>query len=214
MKEIRYPYLGETWLAALGEVYRAGRTVADETRELLHLYTTFEKGDFQADPLLARFGSRRHVEEMRKVFFSAEPNLFGHHYRDGLRGPRGRNDFGDVVELLRDEPWSKRALVTLAGCGDGRVPCVSAIHFLQRDEGLLATYFARGQDVFRKFYADAACIYEAAQWVASALGIPLLAVSGLTSSAHVYLADLAEIRKLLEEVEALPQEAALPEEVA
>jgi hypothetical protein len=50
--------------------------------------------------------------------------------------------------------------------------------------------------------------------VASALGIPLLAVSGLTSSAHVYLADLAEIGELLEEAETLPREAALREEFA
>jgi thymidylate synthase len=213
MKEIRYPYLGATWLAALREVYRAGQIVADETRELLHLYTTFQKGDFQADSLLARFGSPRHVEEMRKVFFSAEPNLFGRNYRDALRGPWGRSDLSDVVELLRAEPWSKRALLTLTGC-DGRVPCVNAIHFLRRNEGLQALYFARGQDIFRKFYADAVCIYEAARRVASALGIPLLAVSGLTNSAHVYLADLAEIRTLLEEAQTLPQEAALREESA
>jgi thymidylate synthase len=211
MKEIRYPYLGATWLAALREVYRAGRIVADETRELLHLYTTFQKGDFQADPLLARFGAPRHVEEMRKVFFSAEPNLFGHNYRDALRGPRGRSDLSDVVELLRAEPWSKRALLTLTGC-DGQVPCVNAIHFLRRNEGLQTLYFARGQDIFRKFYADAVCIYEMAQRVASALGIPLLAISGLTSSAHIYLADLSEIEELLDEAQALPQEAAVHEE--
>jgi thymidylate synthase len=89
---------------------------------------------------------------------------------------------------------------------------VNAIHFLRRNEGLQTLYFARGQDIFRKFYADAVCIYEMAQRVASALGIPLLTVSGLTSSAHIYLADLSEIEELLDEVQALPQEAAIHEE--
>jgi thymidylate synthase len=204
MKEIRCPTLGETWLAALREVYRTGRTVGEETREVLHLWVAFEQGDFQADPLLVRFASSRHVEEMRKVFFSTEPNLFGHSYSDCLRGPQGRADLGDVIELLGKDPASKRALVALVGAGDGRVPCINAIHFLRREDGLTATYFARGQDIFRKFYADGACLYELAQRVASELGIPLVAVFGLIGSAHLYLADLAEVRSLLAEADGLP----------
>ncbi len=89
MKEIRCATLGETWLAALREVYRSGRSVGEEMREVLHLWVAFEQGDFQADPLLVRFASSRQVEEMRKVFFSSEPNLFGHSYSDCLRGPQG-----------------------------------------------------------------------------------------------------------------------------
>jgi thymidylate synthase len=213
MQEIRYPYLGATWLAAVREVYRAGLTITGETREVLGLYTTFEQGDFPQDPLLARFASLRHVEEMRKVFFSADTNLFGHSYHDGLRGPRGRCDLSDVVELLAAEPCSKRALLTLTG-GNGRVPCINAVHFLRRNQGLQAVYFARGQDMFRKFYADALCIHEMGRRVASALDVPLLTVSGLTSSAHIYLADLPEIEKLLAEAATLPEQAVLHEEKA
>jgi thymidylate synthase len=108
-----------------------------------------------------------------------------------------------VVELLGKDPASKRALVALTGHGDGRVPCINAIHFLRREDGLTATYFARGQDIFRKFYADGVCLYELAGRVASKLAVPLAAVFGLIGSAHVYLADLAEIRAVLAEADGL-----------
>jgi thymidylate synthase len=214
MKEIRYPTLGETWLAVLREVYYTGEIVGNEARELLNLAVTFETGDFEKDPLLARFGSAELVAEMRKVFFSNEPNRFGHNYRDRLHGPEGRCDLRDVIELLRRSPWSKRAVVTLVGPGDGTVPCINAIHFLRRREGLTATYFSRGQDIYQKFYADGACLHEMADRVAAGLEIPLLFMTGIISSAHIYLQDSLEIRELLERVESASRTAALHEEVA
>jgi thymidylate synthase len=202
MLEVRHPNLGETWLAILREVYRSGRTVGDETRELLLVCAEFEKGDFGSDPLLVRFGSRQHVEQMRKVFFSSEPNAFGHSYAQRLRGPQGRGDLSDVIELLTRQPCSKRAVVSLTGVGDGQVPCINAIQFLRREDGLRAVYFARGQDIFRKFYADGICIHEMAQRVAAGLGTALLAVYGIITSAHIYLDDVPDIQELLRAAEA------------
>lgn len=214
MKEIRYSSLGETWLATLREVYQTGQVVGDETRELQNVCVTFEKGEFQEDPILRQFASAQHVEEMHKVFFSMESNQFGHHYGNKVRGPRGRNDLGDVTELLAQQPWSKRAVVTLVGDGDGAVPCINVIHFLRREGGLVATYFSRGQDIFRKFYADGLCIFEMARRVAAGLDVRVIRVCGVISSAHVYLSDLDEIRSMLAKRDACDQgEPALREEL-
>jgi thymidylate synthase len=204
MKNICYQSLGETWLAVLRHVCQSGQTVGDETRESLQVCASFAQGDYDADPLLVRFASRENVEQMRKVFFTAEPNGFGHSYRDRILGPRGRRDLSDVIELLQREPLSKRAAIALVGEGDGRVPCINAVHFLRRGEGLVVTYFARGQDVFRKFYADGACIFEMARRVADAIGVPVDRVAGVISSAHVYLADLTAASDVLAEADATP----------
>ncbi len=214
MKEIRRLTLGETWLSLLCEIDRSGQTVGNETRELLNVWVAFERGEFQDDPLLVRFGAGLIVDEMRKVFFSDEPNLFGHSYRSRLCGPQGRCDLSDVIDLLHSHPMSKRALVTLMPSGDGSVPCINAIQFLCREDGLLATYFSRGQDIFRKFYADAVCVYEMAQQVASGLGTRVRLVSGAISSAHVYLADSDEIRRLLAEASTVSPEFMPNEEAA
>lgn len=197
MKEICFPSLGETWIAALAELERCADPVDGQLLELRNLCVSFAWADFHADPLLARFASAQHAAQMRKVFFSAEPNQFGHSYADRLRGPQGRSDLTDVSELLRGDRSSKRAVATLVGPGDGSVPCINAVHFLCRDGALTATYFARGQDMFHKFYADGLCIYEMAQRVAQAIALPVGGVTGFISSAHVYLNDMEEIRALL-----------------
>ena len=203
MSDLRTIDLGQTWLALLRAVCRDGLDVGGETLELCGVRVGFEHAG-SGDARLARFVARQPVEEMRKVFFAAGPNQFAHSYADKLRGPAGRNDLSDVVELLAREPLSKRAAVTLVGSGDGKVPCINVVHFLRRGEGLLVNYFARGQDVFRKFYADGACVHEMGQRVAGALGVGVTQVSGLVSSAHVYLADMPEAQAMLAEVDGLP----------
>jgi thymidylate synthase len=214
MKEIRRTSLGEAWIAALREVHHSGQMIGDETQEAVLLVTAFEQCDPRNDPLLTRYGSSHKIDEMRKVFFSGEDNIFGHSYRDRLQGPRGARDLSDVVDLLAREPWSKRAVVTLIGLGDGRVPCINAIHFLRRDDGLEVNYFARGQDMFNKFYADAVCIHEMAERVAAALSSCVRRITGIISSAHIYLLDLAEIRRILADAAQFSRPAALIEDIA
>ena len=93
MKNIRQISLGAAWIAALRDVYQSGRIIGDETQESLLLEASFEECHPWTDPLLRRYGSLQKIEEMRKVFFTGEENLFGHSYRDWLRGPRRRPRF-------------------------------------------------------------------------------------------------------------------------
>jgi hypothetical protein len=196
MREIHRSSVGETWLAALGDIYRSGADVAGEIRELVGMSLRFDRAEGR-DPVLVRFASHAQIEQVRAVFCSRGPNRLGHSYADRLFGPLGRRDLSDVSELLSADPWSKRAVVTIAGTGDGKVPCINALHFLRREAGLLVIYFARGQDIFQKFYADGLCVFEMAATVAERLRVPVAEVRGLVSSAHIYLTDLPAIERLL-----------------
>ncbi|HTL59752.1 MAG TPA: thymidylate synthase [Candidatus Limnocylindrales bacterium] len=150
------------------------------------------------DAILQRFGDAEMVANMEKVFFGEGRNALGHSYAKLIRGPAGRNDLEDVIDLLRQETWTKRAVLTLCGTGDGKVPCINVIQFLIRDRTVHTIYFARGQDAFRKFYADGHCVASMARKVADSLGLPSGTVTGFIGSCHVYHQDLPEIRKLLE----------------
>jgi thymidylate synthase len=79
----------------------------------------------------------------------------------------------------------------------GKVPCISAVQFLVRDSAVHVMYFARGQDVFRKFYADGLCLTAMAQRVATALGTPLGIARGFIGSSHVYHEDMSAIRRTI-----------------
>jgi thymidylate synthase len=151
----------------------------------------------QPDAMVAQYGDSRMVAEMEKVFFSDAPNALGHSYASLMSGPAGRRDLQDVIDLLRAKPSSKRAVVTLCGSGDGEVPCVNVVQFLNRKGQLQTIYFARGQDVFRKFYADSLCVAKMARRVASALNLPAGRVEGFIGSSHVYQCDREAIDRFL-----------------
>src|SRR5581483_2594120 len=146
--------------------------MGDEGLELLAHTVTFQLSN-EPDPLLAQFGDRRMMDEMQKVFFSDAPNSLGHSYAKLIHGPGGRSDLQDIIALLEKEPATKRALVTFTAQPNGKVPCVTAVQFLIREGALQLIYFARGQDAFRKFYADALCLVTLAKKVAAARQLPL-----------------------------------------
>jgi len=104
------------------------------------------------------------------------------------------------IAQLRANPWTKRAVVTLDGSASATVPCLNASQFLVRDGAVQTAYFARGQDAFKKFYADALCLARMAQTVARGLDLPVGDVSGFIGSCHVYHADLPAIQEMLARV--------------
>ncbi len=195
--DLRFGSLGETWLNLVHSTFHHGTALDDEGLELLEVQVEFP-ASAQDDELVRRFGDRRMMAEMEKVFFADGANALGHSYADLMHGPGGRHDLQDVISLLRSNPSCKRAVVTLTGRGDGKVPCINVIQFLVRAGALRIVYFARGQDAFKKFYADALCLAKMARQVAGQLDLPVGMVSGFIGSSHVYHEDRAAIDDFLE----------------
>jgi thymidylate synthase len=174
----------------------AGTPMGDEGLELLGANVCFPLASSE-DEILERFGDQKMISEMKKVFFSEEPNSLGHSYAKLISGPDGRNDLQDVISLLATEPQTKRALVSFSSQPGGKVPCISAVQFLIRGGAVQIMYFARGQDAFKKFYADGLCLIAMAEKIGSALERPLGSARGFIGSSHVYHQDMPAIRQIL-----------------
>jgi thymidylate synthase len=196
LHDLRFGSLGETWMNLVQMTVQNGISENGESLELLGVQVAFPAGT-ERDELIRQFGDSRMMAEMEKVFFANGANALGHRYAKLMRGPGGRHDLEDVIALLRAEPASKRAVVTLCGPGDGKVPCINVIQFLVRAGVLRTIYFARGQDAFKKFYADALCLAKMACHVAEGLGLPADTVSGFIGSSHVYHEDRPAIDDFL-----------------
>jgi hypothetical protein len=196
MNDVRFESLGETWMNLVQMTVRKGNPVDDNSHEVLDVQVAFPART-ESDELIRQFGDSGMIAEMERVFFSGEADAAGHRYANLMRGPGGRRDLEDIISLLRAEPSSKRAVVTLCGVGDGKVPCINVIQFLVRAGALRTIYFARGQDAFKKFYADGLCLAKMARRVAARLGLPADAVSGFIGSSHVYHEDLPAIDDFL-----------------
>jgi len=196
VNDLKLGSLGETWLNLVQMTVQSGTSLAGECLELLEARGAFPAST-EGDDLIRQFGDSRMIAEMDRVFFADGTNALGHSYANLMRGPGGRHDLEDVISLLRAEPASKRAVVTLCGRGDGKVPCINVIQFLVRAGALRTIYFARGQDAFKKFYADALCVAKMARGVAERLGLPAESVSGFIGSSHVYHEDRPAIDDFL-----------------
>ncbi len=187
--------LGEAWIYLLRAVVQGGRPMESEGLELLGVNVTFPAAA-DPDPIVERFGDAAMIADMKQVYFGRGSRKLDHSYANLMRGPGGRNDLEDIVALLRAKPWSKRAVLMLCGFPDGKVPCVNVIQFLLRDN-LRTIYFARGQDAFRKFCADALCVGEMARKVAAGLRVSTGTISGFIGSCHVYHEDRPALERVL-----------------
>jgi thymidylate synthase len=203
--------LGEAWVELLQETLRIGTRLGAEGYELLRVEVSFPAG-LLSDPLIERFGDPAMTSGMEQVFFGSQPNSLGHSYAQLMIGPGGRSDLSDVVALLREQPLSKRAVVTFCPAGNGKVPCLNVIQFLVREGKLQTVYFARGQDAFRKFYADGWCVAQMARRVAKELRVPVEGVTGFIGSSHIYEADLAAVRQMLDQAAGVTRPALETEE--
>lgn len=208
MNQLKFGSLGEAWIYLTRQTLEQGEPMGEEGYELLTAAATFPVPT-GADPLVDRFGEQRMLAEMEKVFFSEGPNSLGHSYLRLMRGPRNRSDLLDVVELLRVEPATKRAVVTLCGEGNGKIPCLNIVQFLNRGGKLNAIYFARGQDVYKKFYADALCVARMAREVAGQLALPAGFISAIIGSCHLYHQDVPAVRNMLETISVSPNLSAV-----
>jgi thymidylate synthase len=197
MNELRFGSIGQTWIHLVRQTVQNGQPLNDEGLELTEVNVSFP-AHAKHDELIRQFGDARMVAEMEKVFFADQSNSLGHSYAKLMRGPGARNDFQDVISLLKTERDSKRAVVTFCGEGNGKVPCINVVQFLVRDGVVRTIYFARGQDAYKKFYADALCIAMMARKVAEGLGLAAETVSGFIGSSHIYHTDRPAIDDFLE----------------
>lgn len=198
MHDVATNSIGGTWKELVAMVVTKGSMLASEGIELTDVRVVFKNNSKEIDSILEKYADSVMIENMMKVFFVKKDNELGHSYADLIRGPLGRDDFTDIVELLNEKNICKRATLTLCGNGNGKVPCINVINFLIRDNKLDIYYFSRGQDAYKKFYADAFCIAFIQSKVANILDIEVGIITGYIASAHVYFEDMDKINEFIE----------------
>ena len=98
--------------------------------------------------------SHTYPERLWPKYAAEEPNstMFGIRYNYG--------DFGDVIDLLQREPFTRQAFLPMwfpedTGSVHGeRVPCTIGYHFMRRGNNLHIVYYIRSCDYLRHFRDD------------------------------------------------------------
>lgn len=195
--EIKKETIGQAWKELVALTKNEGVQLADEGLEILDVKIIFTHDFNNIDTVLEKYADKKMIENMQKVFFSNEENDLGHSYFDNMCSPY-RNDYmTDIIRVLEEKRNSKRATLTLSSSGSGKVPCINVINFLIRDEKLNIYYFSRGQDAYKKFFADALVIATMQKNIAKKLSVNIGNITGYITSSHIYYSDMENINRFL-----------------
>lgn len=122
-----------------------------------------------------------------------------------LQPKPGLNQIQKIIELLKSEPFTRRATVTIyqpedAGRVSRDIPCTIGIVFNIRAGGLHATTIMRSNNAVRVLPYDLFLFSLLSEVVASAVGVALASYHHFAVSMHIYESDLA----LAKEIAAAP----------
>lgn len=117
----------------------------------------------------------------------------------------GRPAFGHVLDLIREDPATKRAVLTmfrpeeLAIPGNLDVACVLAFQFFLRDGRLHAVCYMRANDADQGLLSDVFSFTLLQEFAARQLGVPVGTYTHYAGSMHIADRDLPRIRQVLGE---------------
>ena len=190
--------LRQAWIKAMCDILYSQKTQqVEDYLELINYHTQFCYD--QIDELKENARIYQDYKEMHKVFFSDEENIFGHSYANAIVSPV--LSINDPIEaasfLLRKNETTRKATMTFVPYGNEKIPCISTIQFLVRENVLNIIYNARGQDMFRKFPCDAMCIAEYGMRLAKKNQYSFGMVCANIASAHIYNKNIEEIKECI-----------------
>lgn len=129
------------------------------------------------------------------VFGAYGPRLFG----DGEG-----NQIAHVVELLKDKPSSRRAVVQIFGAGDRppagqQPPCTCTLQFLVRDDRLNMLAHMRSNDLYWGLPHDLFAFTMLQELVARSVDVPVGSYVHMVGSLHLYERDAGAARQYVNE---------------
>lgn len=134
----------------------------------------------------------------------------------GAYGPRINNQLQYVIALLRADPMTRRAAVTIFDPRDHReskdIPCPLSMQFLVREKKLIMLTFFRSQNIVMLYPYDIVLFTLIHQFIAAQLGLGLGEHIQYCGSAHIYAGERGLVREICDtplETTRLPEMASL-----
>lgn len=120
----------------------------------------------------------------------------------GAYGPRLTGQLTYIYDLLRDDPDSRRAVMTVYSSPRDQqpandIPCTISLQFLLRDGRLNLITNMRSNDLFLGLPYDVQQFTFLQQLMAHWLSVDLGNYTHIAGSSHIYKKDLASVRKVL-----------------
>ena len=123
----------------------------------------------------------------------------------------GFNQIKKVIELLRKDPTSRRALININTPNKNVIetkdePCTIALQFLIRNNKLNCTAMMRSNDIWFGFPYDVAFFTELQKYIANQLNIDCGEYTHFATSLHAYEKDYNHINEVISKNKSIPIE--------
>ena len=121
----------------------------------------------------------------------------------------GFNQVEKVIELLKKDPESRRAVINLNTPNEKVIetkdePCTISLQFMIRDERLNCTAVMRSNDIYLGFPYDVAFFTELQKYIADKLMVDYGIYTHFAGSLHVYDKDIWKLDDIIEKPEPKP----------
>lgn len=115
----------------------------------------------------------------------------------------GFNQVEKIVELLKKDPNSRRAVININTPNVNVIetkdePCTIALQYFLRDGKLHSTTVMRSNDIFLGFPYDVAFFTELQKTIADKLGVEYGTYTHIANSLHVYDRDIDKIKAIVD----------------
>ena len=130
-----------------------------------------------------------------------DENSFIYTYSERLQNYQGRNQLIDIVERLKQDIGSNRAVaVTFNPFIDNEradIPCLQLIQALVRNDKLILSVYFRSNDLYGAFPSNMMFLTHLGMKIANELGVKFDYIDYHCSSLHVYETDYKQTLKVI-----------------
>ncbi len=201
--------VAEVWLRLLDRIIKFGyekmSSYGEKQKELINL-TTIINDDDPDDPFLPDFlyfnkeDLLNYYPQMMtdKIFEGVE-----YTYGSRLRNHKGINQIKGIIEELKRENFSRRAIAFTWDVEkdhkNANSPCLDLVHALIQNNTVYLTAYLRSNDMYRAWPQNAYGLLKIQKEVAQALNMEIGKLIIISSSAHIYERDFLEAQKIVKE---------------
>ena len=205
-----------TWLRILNSIMRYGRnkttryTQENELKELLNVMAvvTEENPDKPHLPHFFPFTEKDLAVYYPQVLSPKQIPGIAYTYGQRLRNHDGVDQIGEIIELIKRRPFSKKQAAFTAdvthdwsrnNVDRGDTPCLTQVLTSIQDGKLFMTTHFRSQDMVHGWPRNVFSLLKLQKLIGDETGYPLGPFMMITHSAHIYSDDYALAEKIVQE---------------
>lgn len=148
--------------------------------------------------------TKEHFEGYKPQVMTAEPvPSLAYTYGIRLRDHNGVNQIESIINKLKAEAHSRRAVAVLWNVATDdqseHPPCLTVVEAAIKYDKLFMTCYLRSNDMYRGWPENTLAFRTMQKEVADAVGLPMGPLTTISTSAHVYEENFAQIQDLITE---------------